>query len=601
VKRFSLRNHCPSWADVKACVVIAVSLSYFCVAANNSDTGVCRRLAILSSVEIEESGLSDLLTVQLQQLPGVELVERDLLQEVFKEITLSMMLGAEQSENRRKAGTLLKADMLVLLSLEKLVGQQNVRFVISDCSHGVRLRIGWLAFDRDKLADTCNDLAKALSDTLEHFRTGVKQIIGVSYFASQDLVHDYDHLQAGYVNLLGNALSSLPGTAVIEIEEARSVRFEDALAGDMQTYRVVPLFVEGEYRVRNPRSKAQNRVHITVRISDSNGVIRQIDSNDLNMDKVAEFITDDVVREVRRLSKSASLETLDKEKQFQMLVERASEFARVGSWNQSISLREAAVLSKPDSVDQRIILIHEYCRIGKRTSALEHFEYMICNRMISIGKATGLSKELLLGSGRVFRRRFVRTAYLEILKLRPSKPGRELRECQQWYEFLAAFLFSSEWDHRLLGCIAPHKDDLVLWLQLHESVVPEGVGPSQYFLSFLKDHAEPGWRKRSPFLHGRLYFAKHPEHFTQQDFLDFIAALIRFERPLCSFCGRYALFYREYYLRQKHRAAMDDLCGELESFLNVVDEHENFYRLGKATRKLLKEIEEYIRENKDEP
>ena len=67
-----------SWLIVKFCFVIMVLLCP-CIASADSDAGPSQRLAILSSKEVQESGLSDLLTFRLQNLPGVELVERDLL------------------------------------------------------------------------------------------------------------------------------------------------------------------------------------------------------------------------------------------------------------------------------------------------------------------------------------------------------------------------------------------------------------------------------------------------------------------------------------------------------------------------------------------
>ena len=166
------------------------------------------------------------------------------------------MLGADQVENRRQAGVLLKADMLVLLSLEEAKSKKpTVKIVISDCSNGARLRIGWIPFNKDELENSCRDLTKIVHNTLKRFKDGVKQIVGVSHLVSRNLVHDYDHLQAGYAYLLQNALSSSPGVAVIEVEEARSIRHESELAGDIKSGRVVPLFVEGEFRMQRAASK----------------------------------------------------------------------------------------------------------------------------------------------------------------------------------------------------------------------------------------------------------------------------------------------------------------------------------------------------------
>jgi hypothetical protein len=564
----------------------------------SSDSGPSQRLAILSSKEVQQSGLSDLLTVRLQDLPGVELVERDLLRKVLDEVTLSMMLGADQSENRRNAGALLKADMLVLLSLEKAADEKRVRVVISDCSSGARLHIGWVLFDSRYTQGACRDLTTIVGETLGRFSSGVKQIIGVSYFASRNLIHDYDHLQGGYANLLGNALSTVPGIAVIEIEEARAIRLEETLAGNMRVKRLVPLFVEGEFKVQNPGSDRQGKVHITVNLSDSTGLIKQIERKDLSMIQVTEFIIGDMRQEILTLSKTPSSKMLDKEKQFMRLVASASEFATVGAWKHSVGLREAAVLLKPDSVEQRVRLIFEYCRISKSRHGFEHLEHMIFNQMIDIDKAIRLSKRLLnelerkefyrqlSQTEKSYRRDFLQTVYLEILKLEPSSPDRKQKEYERWYELLVRQLLSARYGP---GC--GDRDDLDFCLHVLESVLPEKVGPSRVFILFLQDHIKPGWSKRSIYPHGALYFAKHPEHFSEQDFIDFITAMSSSNKPLVSSYGWYALLYHEYHQRQKQGESMYDLYYDAVLLLDELEGHK-FSRLSKEIKSLLKKIEE---------
>ena len=79
----SLRNDNVSWAVVKSCTIIIITLSCPCIAVTSSSTGPLQRLAILSSEKVQESGLTDLLTIEMQKLAGVELVERDLLQRAW--------------------------------------------------------------------------------------------------------------------------------------------------------------------------------------------------------------------------------------------------------------------------------------------------------------------------------------------------------------------------------------------------------------------------------------------------------------------------------------------------------------------------------------
>lgn len=566
-----------------ACAIMVIASSLPCLAVSDSNTGQQRRLAILSSDAIQKSGLSDLVALQVQELSNVELVERDLLRKVMNEVALSIMLGAEQAENRRKIGTLLKADMLIFLSQEKTEEkQQVVRIVISECSNGARLRIAWIPSTNDDLVKVCFDLVEIVGRTLEQFNMGVKQIIGVSHFVSRNLVHDYDHLQAGYVYLLQNALSSSPGVAVIEVEEARSIARESELAGDMKLNRAVPLFVEGEFRVGRGESEKQAKVHLKIRISDSAGAIKHIERKDLAFDKVAAFITDDVALEILKLSKSPSVKILDRDTQLQALIKNADEFVRVGAWKHSADLREAAVLLKPDCVEQRIKLINEYyvarrkggeyvysfgkTRHRKWMSNFEHLEYMIYNRMISINQAVGLSSQTFYGmpaSAKQYKRDFLLTVYPKILDLEPtnSDPSNKRKERRAWYSTLVGQIGYARWG----GC--PTKYDLDLYLQIHNNL-PEDMGSSRRFILFLKDHAKPAWRRRG------WQFSPYPdEYFTEQEFLDFITAMSRSSKPLSSFYGQYALLLYEYHLRRKQMKAVGDLYDHVEQLANEVKKH----------------------------
>jgi len=618
-----------AWTIPKICLLIAIIMAFSCNDVIAANSGQFRRLAILSTEEVQETGLSDLLMVQMQELAGIELVERDMMEKLLDEVALSMMLGAEQTENRRKAGVLLKADMLVLLSLEegleKPEDKKKVKVIMSDCTSGARLYIGWVLFDDYGLENTCRSLTKLVNDTLERFRTGVKQIIGVSHFLSRNLVHDYDHLQAAYAYLLENALTSLSGTAVIEIEEARSIRYENELTADTISDRVVPLFVEGEFTVQNAVSTKQAKVNMTIRISDSTADIKQIERDDLSADQVAVFIADDIAQDILKLSKNYTVEPFDKEKQFLALVNRALDFAEVGAWEHSTGLREAAILLKPDSAEQRIKLINEYYRIRrllkrpgssfgkfkcaqwKWQPALEHLEYLIFNKMIDINNATKLGKKCfdrIPVTGKSYKREFLRKVYPEILNLKPplTSAGDKQKGYEQWYKLLVRQVGSARFHDPYIG--SPDQNDLKLYLDLHNSVLPEEMGPSRWFILFLNDHTEPGWRKKTHVGPARWYFGQHPEYFSEQQFLDFITAMSRSKKPLSSFYGRYALLLHEYYKRRMQGKPVDDLYDKTETLLSEIERHKFsvftniLYTKGnpfpKEIKKLLKKIEQYM-------
>jgi hypothetical protein len=258
------------------------------------------------------------------------------------------------------------------------------------------------------------------------------------------------------------------------------------------------------------------------------------------------------------------------------------------------------VLLNPDFVEQRIKLIDEYNEARKHIPqprysfqeieynkwrlSFEHLEYMIYNRMISIGKAVELSSKTfyrLPSSTKPYKRDFIRRVYPKILYLEPSNsdPNCTQREYQTWYNILIAQVESP----RFSGC--PGKDDLDLYLYIHDNL-PEEMGPSDRFILFLQDHAKPGWRSKRPY--GLLWYYP-PEYFTEQKFLDFITAMSRSTKPLSSFYGRYALLIHEYHLRISQGKAVDDLYNKVELLANNVEKHK-FSILGYRGNSFYQEI-----------
>ena len=127
------------------------------------------------------------------------------------------------------------------------------------------------------------------------------------------------------------------------------------------------------------------------------------------------------------------------------------------------------------------------------------------------------------------------------------------------------------------------------------------MGPSRWFILFLNDHVEPGWRKRNTPGGNSWYFSQHPEYFSEQQFLDFITAMSLSEKPLSSFYGRYALLLHEYYKRRIRGMAVDDLYEKTKTLLSEVERHKFsvftniLYTKGnpfpKEIQKLLRKIE----------
>ncbi len=328
------------------------------------------RWAILASPEIRDAGISDLLTAELSK-KSIELVEREQLDAVSREIELSKLFGADAASQRLKVGQLVKADALVLLSLVEHEKKKFVKLVISDCVYGSRLRLDHFSMEADRLDRLAKELADAVTVTRAKFARGVERIVAVSPFLSKNLTHEFDHLQFGFAALLGQALSERPGVAVLEIEEARSIRQELAVTGDGIKDRIVPLFVEGEFAMsgRSP----DVRVRITLRLSDGQKERRKLERAELTLAQSVEWLTNDIPREIAaRPGDVEPSPRFTREQQFEQLARRAEAFSRTAAFAESTALREAALLLNDEDVEQRLWLIAESRRLLNELAVRVH-------------------------------------------------------------------------------------------------------------------------------------------------------------------------------------------------------------------------------------
>ncbi len=225
--------------------VALLLLAVWCGAANGADKPTAfRRWAILASPAARDAGVPDLLLAELAR-SKLELVERDQWDAIAREIELTKLLSADGAASRLDVGQRLKADALVLLSLAEQEGEKSVKFVICECRYGSRLKMEQLELG-DRLDRVVADIAANVERTRTKFAGGVDQISAVSPILSKSLTHEFDHLQFGLAGLLGQALSEQPGTAVLEIEEARAIGIELERTGGNIKDRVVPTLIEAE-------------------------------------------------------------------------------------------------------------------------------------------------------------------------------------------------------------------------------------------------------------------------------------------------------------------------------------------------------------------
>lgn len=372
-----------------------------------------QRWAIISDSEIRETGLGDLLFVELSSAPDLQLVERELVDKAIGELELSALTGPGETQARLQLGATLKADILLVLSSERGAKNQHVKLVICETRYGARLHMALLPNANGQLAELSVQAAKHALTTRIKYAQGLKYIFGVSPLLCKNVSPKYYHWQTGLSSLLSDSLMQHPGTAVLEIEEARSIGRELQMNGDGSVQdRPVPLFVDGEYLVRYDGTDS-NFDEITIRVRRADGQLQEIVRKDISLKDVRAMLRSELPSQW--LSNSGEFPDISEAQQSEQLRARADSFSLFGMSGQAVALREAELLLDPDS-ETRIALTADYSRVkyvgrlfipGHFTEeswaelirdqerqlnvhaiAAGHLEYLIRNRRLSCLQAT---------------------------------------------------------------------------------------------------------------------------------------------------------------------------------------------------------------------
>ncbi len=409
-------------------LTLCVWIGLLCrVVAAPADEPHFRRWAVLSAPEVAATGLPDLLTVELSQ-KSFELVEREQIEAVAKEIELSKLLAADGAARRLKVGQLVKADALVLLSLVEHDKKRFVKLVISDCRYGSRLRLEHFPFPADGVELLVQKVCGAVEESRKRFAGGVGRIVAVLPFVSRNLTHDFDHLQAGYSVLLQTSLADAPGIAVLEVEEARQILRELSLTGTVLGERRVPVFVEGEFEVLGTAKK--NSFRLAVDVVGAKADRQRIEKSGLTSDEVINHLTRSLPTSLLQLMETTHGAPLSREQQFERLAQRAQVMAEANSFRHSTELREAALLLQPQDVGERIALIQESLLLSLKLNhgdeihagekyqfqdhqklfeiAGGHLDFLLSNRLVNRIEAAYLLRSMSESTGFLFAFRAAR-------------------------------------------------------------------------------------------------------------------------------------------------------------------------------------------------
>ncbi|MFA8019252.1 hypothetical protein [Bremerella cremea] len=317
-----------------------------------------QRWAIIATSEIAETGLVELVTAQLSRREAIQLVEREDLSLATRELELSALLSPENVLKRLELGKTLRANAMLLLSMESEDARQIVRAVVCDADLGVRL---WQArfiyngqADIESLAAQC---VGSVDEVRQQFPDGVEHIIAIPPFLSEDFGIRFQYLQTRCQDLVTSSLMARPGVALLELDEAHALLREHELTFSEGITRPIATIVQAHFQVTSSNTMEHSiklNIELTHGEQPGRSLEKTIPLEELDAWLLTEF-SEHVLRDVANRPGSLSA-AMQKE----ILSRHAQRFAELGDWQHSVALREAALVLDPKDALLRALAISEY-------------------------------------------------------------------------------------------------------------------------------------------------------------------------------------------------------------------------------------------------
>jgi len=344
----------------------------------NASEPELKRWAIIASKELRDVGLSDLLAAQLSDVSGIELVEREQIDLVARELELVALARPDNAAKRLVLGRFLSADAILLIDVERFNDRHFLEVIISDTRHGARLWIDYLDYSPDGLAKSADKCRRAVIEIRQRFPRGIQHVFALPDFQVREDGRESIQLRCGLSYLLAGAIRWVPGIAVVDPDEALSIRkltrrgngpsnlvealfvaearalgLESTIAKSIERDFTVPLFIEGEAHV----SSVQQSTNLTIRLR--TGETRQVvvDRQVVSTSDLTKWVAEDAVRKILAGLVHDQYRLPAREELLEGILDRARVFSSVGAFGRAVGNREAALLLDPDNDDQRISLV----------------------------------------------------------------------------------------------------------------------------------------------------------------------------------------------------------------------------------------------------
>jgi len=306
--------------------------------------------ALLDPDKIDRVGL---LEAKLLADPATKWVERNAIEKVLKEQQVQALFSGGGVGERAKLGRLLKADVLVMVRRVEYTKEPALEIVVSETAGGLRLLVRAVAESKDPTADV-DALAAGVRAGLRKYAEKVREVIAVPPFVSTNVTFNYDYLKGAYAKLAEQVVLNREGVVAVELAEAEALATELKLGTSGQGIeRQPPLYWLGEYR--HDGIGAEQAVTLKLRAERAGKVVGKPLELKLKPDECAPTIKRWAIDSLDTALKVKSAQAqIDPKAEAKQLAERMAVFHRLGDWNESLALAEAALLLDPNWIELHV-------------------------------------------------------------------------------------------------------------------------------------------------------------------------------------------------------------------------------------------------------
>lgn len=317
------------------------------------------RLAVL---EVESPALAKtatLLEAELFKLPEVEALDRMNIAAVLRERKLQSAFTADAVAARVALGKLLKADLLIILRTQDKP-KPHAELIAFETRYGLRLCQESYVPTANPSADA-TALIERLRETVARATRPIDEIVAVPRFADRSLTTERVYIGEMAARLIEAELLRKPGTAVVELAEARALARELALVEQNADRRIAPLYLLGEYRFATNIEDRTASYQLV--LSRGEKELDRVEVPSVAAGALPEQMTASaqqlLVKALGRPEKSPARqpEAKDADIESRRLVERARTFVLLGDDETALALYEAALTIKSD---QPVIHAHAH-------------------------------------------------------------------------------------------------------------------------------------------------------------------------------------------------------------------------------------------------